>query len=72
MAHIQYYLQYADQPFIFLTGANPAFHEAVGDVIALAVETPRHLQRIGLLNNITDDYGTLINNTNSGSVCTVV
>lgn len=23
MAHIQYYLQYADQPFLYRNGANP-------------------------------------------------
>lgn len=57
MAHIEYYLQYAEQPYLYRAGANPAFHEAVGDVIGLSVQTPRHLQRIGLLNNITDDYG---------------
>lgn len=57
MAHIEYYLQYADQPVLFRDGANPAFHEAVGDVVGLSVQTPRHLQRLGLLNNITDDYG---------------
>ena len=34
------------------------FHEAVGDAITLSVSNPRHLQRIGLLNNVTDDYGT--------------
>ena len=61
MAHIEYYLQYADQPYLYREGANPAFHEAVGDVIVLSVQTPRHLQRIGLLNNITDDYGTPLN-----------
>lgn len=34
-----------------------AFHEAVGDMILLSVTTPKHLQRIGLINNVTDDYG---------------
>ncbi|KAJ9595075.1 hypothetical protein L9F63_013640, partial [Diploptera punctata] len=61
MAHIQYYLQYADQPLLFREGANPGFHEAIGDVITLSVSNPRHLQRIGLLNNVTDDYETSMN-----------
>ncbi|XP_050426302.1 angiotensin-converting enzyme-like [Adelges cooleyi] len=56
MAHIQYYLHYADQPFLFKDGANAGFHEALSDAIILSVSTPRHLHRIGLLNNITDDY----------------
>ncbi|XP_063230268.1 angiotensin-converting enzyme-like isoform X2 [Bacillus rossius redtenbacheri] len=61
MAHIQYYLQYAGQPLLFRDGANPGFHEAVGDAVGLSVATPRHLQAIGVLANFTDDYETNIN-----------
>jgi len=49
MGHIQYFLQYKDQPLIFREGANPGFHEAVGDVMALSVATPGNLHRLGLL-----------------------
>ena len=28
------------------------FHEAIGDLLALSVSTPKHLQKIGLLGNI--------------------
>jgi hypothetical protein len=45
MGHIQYYQQYAHQPLSFRTGANPGWHEAVGDTIALAVNTPKHLNK---------------------------
>ena len=34
----------------FREGANAAFHEAVGDTIALMVKTPEHLRKIGLLD----------------------
>ncbi|XP_046681921.1 angiotensin-converting enzyme-like [Homalodisca vitripennis] len=61
MTHIQYYLQYAHLPYLFRDGANPGFHEAVSEAIGLSVVTPRHMHRIGLLNNITDDYETKIN-----------
>ncbi|CAL8127099.1 unnamed protein product [Orchesella dallaii] len=44
MGHIQYYLQYHDQPHVFQDGANPAFHEAIGDTLALTIMTPTHLQ----------------------------
>jgi len=43
MGHIEYFQQYAHQPIIFRSGANPGFHEAIGDTIALAVNTPSHL-----------------------------
>lgn len=55
MGHIQYFIQYAHQPYVFREGANPGFHEAVGDVLALSVSTPSHLKQIGLLEEIVDD-----------------
>lgn len=46
MGHIQYYIQYKELPVMLRTGANPGFHEAVGDAIALSVATPQHLQKV--------------------------
>lgn len=61
MGHIQYYLQYKDQPVIYREGANPGFHEAIGDVMSLSVSTPDHLQKIKLLENYTADDEASIN-----------
>ncbi|KAK9880161.1 hypothetical protein WA026_010032 [Henosepilachna vigintioctopunctata] len=61
MGHIQYFLQYKEQPLIYRDGANPGFHEAIGDTIALSVNTPKHLHKIGLLNEYKDDYEASIN-----------
>ncbi|XP_072926854.1 angiotensin-converting enzyme isoform X1 [Hemitrygon akajei] len=61
MGHIEYYLQYKDQPVTFRSGANPGFHEAIGDVLALSVSTPDHLHKIGLLDSVTNDKETDIN-----------
>ncbi|TSK14531.1 Angiotensin-converting enzyme [Bagarius yarrelli] len=61
MGHIEYYLQYKDQPVSFRRGANPGFHEAIGDVLSLSVSTPKHLHTIGLLETLTDDTETDIN-----------
>ncbi|XP_078581220.1 angiotensin-converting enzyme-like [Branchiostoma floridae x Branchiostoma japonicum] len=61
MGHIQYYIQYADQPLIYRGGANPGFHEAVGDVLALSVATPKHLNQIGLLDEVAEDPDADIN-----------
>ncbi|XP_022707839.1 angiotensin-converting enzyme-like isoform X2 [Varroa jacobsoni] len=49
MGHIEYYLQYQKLPSYYQSGANPGFHEAVGDTLALSVSTPKHLQAINLL-----------------------
>ncbi|KAK7873704.1 hypothetical protein R5R35_013236 [Gryllus longicercus] len=55
MGHIQYDLQYKDQPVLYRGGANPGFHEAIGDVMALSVSTPKHLRRVGLLDGSEAD-----------------
>lgn len=57
MGHVQYFLQYKEQPVPFRDGANPGFHEAIGDVLALSVSTPKHLQSIGLLDNVESNHG---------------
>lgn len=57
MGHVQYYLQYKDLHVSLRRGANPGFHEAIGDVLALSVSTPAHLHKIGLLDRVANDIG---------------
>lgn len=59
--HIQYYILYKDQPLLFRDGANPGFHEAVGDLMALSVSTPQHLKKIGLVSDYKDTEEDNIN-----------
>ncbi|KAG5345054.1 ACE enzyme, partial [Acromyrmex charruanus] len=61
MAHLQYYLQYKDHPLLFRNEAIPGFHEAVSDAIGLSIFTRQHLYKIGLHNNLTDNYDSSIN-----------
>ncbi|XP_033208266.1 angiotensin-converting enzyme-like isoform X2 [Belonocnema kinseyi] len=61
MSHIQYYLQYKEQPFLFRKEAIPGFHEAVSDAVGLTIFTPQHLHKLGLYNNTLDDYESNIN-----------
>ncbi|XP_019379146.1 PREDICTED: angiotensin-converting enzyme isoform X3 [Gavialis gangeticus] len=61
MGHVEYYLQYKDQPVTFRSGANPGFHEAIGDVMGLSVSTPSHLKKIGLLDQVVQDTENDIN-----------
>lgn len=60
MGHVQYYLQYKDLHVSLRRGANPGFHEAIGDVLALSVSTPAHLHKIGLLDHVTNDIGMVV------------
>jgi peptidyl-dipeptidase A len=61
MGHIEYYLQYKEQPSVFRQGANPGFHEAVGDLLALSVSTPGHLNKVGLFSPLVDDREATLN-----------
>ncbi|KAF6209874.1 hypothetical protein GE061_015627 [Apolygus lucorum] len=49
MGHVEYYLMYEYLPYIFQKGANQGFHEAIGDVVGLNVQTHSHMKKIGLL-----------------------
>ncbi|XP_014300060.1 angiotensin-converting enzyme isoform X2 [Microplitis demolitor] len=61
MAHIQYFLHYSHLPREFRDGANPGFHEAVGEAVALSVGSPRHLQTLGLANKYIDEPAADVN-----------
>lgn len=61
MGHINYYILYKDQPLVLRKGANPGFHEAVGDLIALSVSTPQHLKKVNLLDEYADTEQDNIN-----------
>uniref|UniRef100_W8AG00 Angiotensin-converting enzyme n=2 Tax=Ceratitis capitata TaxID=7213 RepID=W8AG00_CERCA len=61
MAHIQYFLQYRHLPKVFRNGANPAFHQAIGDAIMLSISTSKHFQTIGLLQRSVDESSYDIN-----------
>jgi peptidyl-dipeptidase A len=50
MGHIEYFMAYRNQPALFRAGANAAFHEAIGDTVALSASTPAHLRAIGLVD----------------------
>jgi peptidyl-dipeptidase A len=63
LGHNYYQMAYAGQPFLFRDGAIDAFHEAIGDTIALSV-TPPYLKQLGLINQVPDpraDIGFLLN-----------
>lgn len=72
MGHIEYYLQYKDQPTVFKEGANPGFHEAVGDVISLSASTTSHLNKIGLLKDDSTDKEALLNHLYAKSLEKIV
>src|SRR5215203_684220 len=63
LGHNYYQMAYAGKPFLFRESANDAFHEAIGDTIALSV-TPPYLKQLGLIDQVPDpkaDIGFLLN-----------
>lgn len=48
MGHIHYYMSYHHQPPIFRDGANPSFHESIGDCINYGIQSPAFLRRFGI------------------------
>ena len=51
LGHIYYYLAYSnpDVPIVLRAGANRAFHEAIGDLIAIAARQIPYLKEIGVM-----------------------
>lgn len=61
LGHCYYQHAYVKQPFLYMAGANEAFHEAVGDALALSV-TPAYLVKAGLLDRVPpENQKALIN-----------
>ncbi|HEX7334921.1 MAG TPA: M2 family metallopeptidase [Pyrinomonadaceae bacterium] len=63
LGHNYYQMAYSGKPFMFRESANDAFHEAIGDTIALSV-TPPYLKQLGLIDKVPDpqaDIGFLLN-----------
>ncbi len=63
LGHNFYQMAYAQKPFLFRDSANDAFHEAIGDTIALSV-TPPYLKQLGLIDKLPEqsaDIGFLLN-----------
>ena len=62
LGHNYYQMAYAGQPFLFRESANDAFHEAIGDTVALSV-TPPYLKQLGLIAQVPEqsaDIGFLL------------
>lgn len=50
LGHNMYQRAYKEQPYLFKSGANDGFHEAIGDFVGLNAVTPSYLKQIGLID----------------------
>lgn len=64
LGHVYYYMAYSNPkvPIVLRIGANRAFHEAVGDLIAIAARQQPYLRGIGILpaDRVMDDTQALL------------
>ena len=60
LGHVFYYQSYAQQPYLFQSGANDGFHEAIGDTVNLSM-TPAYLHQIGLTGAVKTSPEATIN-----------
>lgn len=60
LGHVFYYLSYKDLPYLYQSGANDGFHEAIGDTVNLSM-TPAYLHQIGLAGAIKPSKEATIN-----------
>jgi peptidyl-dipeptidase A len=60
LGHVFYYLSYENQPYLYQSGANDGFHEAIGDTVNLSM-TPAYLHQIGLANAVKPSKEATIN-----------
>lgn len=58
LGHNFYQRAYNQQPYLYRSGANDGFHEAIGDAVALSI-TPAYLTKIGLLEGTPGSEGDL-------------
>ncbi|CAG0917330.1 unnamed protein product [Notodromas monacha] len=49
LGHIQYFMQYVQQPPIFREAAMPGILDAISEALTMSVSTAKHLKSIGLL-----------------------
>ncbi|XP_066933378.1 angiotensin-converting enzyme-like [Clytia hemisphaerica] len=61
LGHVYYFMFYADLPFDFRQGANPGFHEAIGDALMLSAKTPLYLKSIGLIDQANNSTASNLN-----------
>lgn len=63
LGHIHYYLQYSrpEVPYVLREGANRAFHEGIGELIALAASQQSYLRDVGVLSQPIDPMRWLLN-----------
>lgn len=49
LGHVQYFKHYKNLSPLYRDGPNPAFHDAISDIVAVQLTSPEHLKRLNLV-----------------------
>ncbi|RVE53553.1 hypothetical protein evm_001694 [Chilo suppressalis] len=49
LGHVQYFKHYRNLPPLYRDGPNPAFHDAISDIVAVQLTSPAHLKSLNLV-----------------------
>ncbi|CAB3250818.1 unnamed protein product [Arctia plantaginis] len=49
LGHVQYFKHYRKLPPLYRDGPNPAFHDAISDIVAVQLTSPEHLETLNLV-----------------------
>ncbi|XP_030025566.2 angiotensin-converting enzyme isoform X1 [Manduca sexta] len=49
LGHVQYFKHYRKLPPLYRDGPNPAFHDAISDIVAVQLTSPEHLKTLNLV-----------------------
>ncbi|XP_075976218.1 angiotensin-converting enzyme-like [Anticarsia gemmatalis] len=59
LGHVQYFKHYRNLPPLYRDGPNPAFHDAISDIVAVQLTSPEHLKSLNLVKVETGPEVTL-------------
>ncbi|KAL0832181.1 hypothetical protein ABMA28_001636 [Loxostege sticticalis] len=59
LGHVQYFKHYRNLPPLYRDGPNPAFHDAISDIVAVQLTSPAHLKSLDLVKVDTGPEVTL-------------
>uniref|UniRef100_A0A2A4JLZ3 Angiotensin-converting enzyme n=1 Tax=Heliothis virescens TaxID=7102 RepID=A0A2A4JLZ3_HELVI len=59
LGHVQYFKHYRNLPPLYRDGPNPAFHDAISDIVAVQLTSPEHLMTLNLVKVETGPEVTL-------------
>ncbi|XP_063544050.1 angiotensin-converting enzyme-like isoform X1 [Cydia strobilella] len=59
LGHVQYFKHYRHLPPLYRDGPNPAFHDAISDIVAVQLTSPNHLKTLRFLKVETSPQVTM-------------